>query len=81
PLVYGQEILETTIEVAEVTYGSALPEIEVVETTGIPLNTETHENNHIKCCPVFVYSIFAILTLIIVAMVSFRIRKNTLKLF
>ena len=82
PILYAQETLEPSIELAEVSFEFAAYKAEPIVESSTPLFTETtHESNHIECCPVFVYSIFGIITLIIVAMVSFRIRRNTLKLF
>ena len=81
PLLYAQETLETTLQVAEVSYDVAVPEADIVPESGISLNSTNPTEVHKGACSSFEYVIFAILAIIIGIMVSYRIRNNTLKLF
>ncbi|MEM6722307.1 MAG: hypothetical protein AAF611_23470 [Bacteroidota bacterium] len=89
PLLYAQDTLDTPMEVAEVSYEMTPAEVDFADEGGIaldeedtiPLNTQNSNNQHSPACTGFEYMMFAILGLLIILIISFRIRKNTLKLF
>jgi len=80
-LMYAQETLEATLEVAAVSYDVAVPEVDTMKDDGLLLNPENSNPLHSSACTGFEYIMFGILGLLIIMIISFRIRRNTLKLF
>ncbi|MCH2194783.1 hypothetical protein [Kordia sp.] len=82
-LMYAQEPLETSVDVVEVSSNSMpFPEIETMTTNGSTLaNTGNSIKLQVESSTSFVCVIAAILAICIIIIISFRIRKNTLKLF
>ena len=81
--VHSQENIQNTPEIAEVSYNAIFPfpEPSTLLDNGIAFNTASTIQLQAETSTNFVYGIAAILCLVIVIIVSFRIRKNTLKLF
>lgn len=81
--VHSQENIQNTPEIAEVSYDPLFifPEPSTMLDNGIAFNTASTIQLQAETSINFVYVIATILCLLIIFIISFRIRKNTLKLF
>ncbi|WP_298510907.1 hypothetical protein [uncultured Kordia sp.] len=82
-LLYAQEPLETSMDIAEVSYSAMpFPEVETMMNNGGALSANASAIKlPIESSTNFCGVIAAILCVFIAVIISFRIRRNTLKLF